>query len=101
MSANTLRGFPFITSIILNSSSTSIRRGPARNSRRRIEACRPPKGSVKLDKSDASVTNCGVNTFDGVVISFQYFRKKRYLDGHPGNSVLCKHQRSEDRKPHH
>jgi hypothetical protein len=39
---------------------------------------------VKLDKSDASVTNCGVNTFDGVVISSQYFRKKRYLDGHPG-----------------
>ena len=36
-----------------------------------------------------------------VVISFQYFRKERYLDGDPRNSFFCKHQRSENRKSHH
>ena len=47
--------------------------------------------------SDASIINCGVNIFYRIVIGAQYFWKKRYLDGNPGNSVLCQHQGSENR----
>ena len=47
--------------------------------------------------SDASIINCGVNIFYRIVIGAQYFWKKRYLDGNPGNSVLCQHQCSENR----
>ena len=47
--------------------------------------------------SDASIINCGVNIFYRIVIGAQYFWKKCYLDGNPGNSVLCQHQCSENR----
>ena len=55
------------------------------------------RGGVTLLYSDASIINCGVNIFHRIVISAQHFWKKRYLDGDPGNSVLCKHQCSENR----